>query len=65
MCMVHKVAQEASRRTTPARALTHAVAPPLDRTSHGAIETLETPRHEPLASMVRRVRRHSQRHRCR
>ena len=42
MCMVHKVAQEASRRTTPARALTHAVAPPLDRTSHGAIETLET-----------------------
>lgn len=33
MCMVHKVAQEASRRTTPARALTHAVAPPLDRTS--------------------------------
>ena len=32
LCMVHKVAQEASRRTTPARALTHAVAPPLDRT---------------------------------
>ena len=32
MCMVHKAAQEASRRTTPARALTHAVAPPLDRT---------------------------------
>ncbi len=33
LCMVQKVAQEASRRTTPARALTHAVAPPLDRTS--------------------------------
>jgi len=33
LCMVHKVAQEASRRMTPARALTHAVAPPLDRTS--------------------------------
>jgi hypothetical protein len=32
LCMVHKVAQEASRRMTPARALTHAVAPPLDRT---------------------------------
>jgi hypothetical protein len=32
LCMVHKVAQEASRRTTPARADTHAVAPPLDRT---------------------------------
>src|SRR5215510_10492504 len=33
LCMVHKAAQEASRRTTPARALTHAVAPPLDRTA--------------------------------
>ena len=32
VCMVHKVAQEASRRITPARALAHAVAPPLDRT---------------------------------
>jgi hypothetical protein len=32
LCMVHKAAQEASRRMTPARALAHAVAPPLDRT---------------------------------
>lgn len=37
LCMVHTAAQEASRRTTPARALTHAVAPSMDRT---------TPRHE-------------------
>jgi hypothetical protein len=33
LCMVHKAAQEASRRTTPARALAHAAAPSLDRTS--------------------------------
>lgn len=42
LCMVHKVAQEASRRTTPARALAHAVAPPLDRTSRRIAATLET-----------------------
>lgn len=38
LCMVHKAAQEASLRTTPARALTHAVAPPLDRTSRSTDE---------------------------
>ncbi len=42
LCMVHKVAQEASRRTTPARALAHAVAPPLDRTSRSLAATVET-----------------------
>lgn len=42
LCMVHKVAQEASRRMTPARALAHAVAPPLDRTSRSIVATAET-----------------------
>lgn len=49
LCMVHKVAQEASRRTTPARALTHAVAPPLDRTFRRRAETASATW---LASMV-------------
>ena len=39
--MVHKVAQEASRRTTPARALTHAVAPPLDRTFDSPVTSVD------------------------
>jgi hypothetical protein len=37
LCMVHTTAQEASRRTTPARALTHAVAPSMDRTTQIAV----------------------------
>jgi hypothetical protein len=42
VCMVHKAAQEASRRTTPARAVAHAVASPLDRTFDSPVTTAET-----------------------
>ena len=41
MCMVHKVAQEASRRT-PARALAHAVAPPFGPYDCGTSKTNST-----------------------
>lgn len=44
VCMVHKVAQEASRRMTPARALAHAVAPPLDRTFDSPVTTASVTR---------------------